>query len=563
MNRIWVILIMALILSGFINNEINAQRGEETANLLELEFQRLAVRRFIFSQNIKLSEFVPSEIVAFTSMHPAFAVSADNNPVSDTTFVPKLKNGQLVFDAASNAASTAGKGEVGKSSRADKQEACFYVGNVNPYATYDVDIESISDSSEVGIDLARYGLRDRVQVLACNGQKKGIWLRIWQNAQIIKEQQFAAALPECPFKLRVQLYGRTLGVFTEKNGVTTYHDHLDEMVKESFHFGNVLDFRDVEVNRHCSFNVVVNVNNKNAGQSVRISGARSYLSAGIGQADIRAVSYEDLTPYMENGRLWFTFSMRGIGLPHPSQGVLSLDPSVFDVRFEGMIAFDFGDGLLRNSVAIHLFYDRNVKEWRAYSCDFGGSKNHEGGSESHLFTAHSSKDPRRGFSIMKASLITNERLTGHHEDPCIFYDSEAGKWRLLTSSFITNQIEARVFESDTWDGVFKEITPAIGRNSTGTVIQKIGDKYYCLMGGANENLRIHSYPDLQFLGFLNLDLQPHWPKPAGRVWAQVVELPEGYPYRYVLLTMDRPNFPGITKQTWSYGAIYFYGANAK
>ncbi|MDR3267312.1 MAG: hypothetical protein LBT24_07065, partial [Tannerella sp.] len=81
------------------------------------------------------------------------------------------------------------------------------------------------------------------------------------------------------------------------------------------------------------------------------------------------------------------------------------------------------------------------------------------------------------------------------------------------------------------------------------------------MGGSNSNLRIHSYPNLDFLGELKLDLQPHWPKPAGRIWANVVPLPEGYPYRYVLLTMDRANFPDITKPTWSYGALYYYGAN--
>ena len=79
------------------------------------------------------------------------------------------------------------------------------------------------------------------------------------------------------------------------------------------------------------------------------------------------------------------------------------------------------------------------------------------------------------------------------------------------------------------------------------------------MGGQG-NLRVHSYPDLKLLGELNLDLQPHWPKPAGRVWASVVPLPEGYPYRYVLLTMDRPNFPGVQGANWSYGALYYYGA---
>ena len=62
-------------------------------------------------------------------------------------------------------------------------------------------------------------------------------------------------------------------------------------------------------------------------------------------------------------------------------------------------------------------------------------------------------------------------------------------------------------------------------------------------------------------GELDLDLQPHWPKAAGRVWASLVPLPEGYPYRYVLLTMDRPNFPGIIGANWSYGGLYFYGAD--
>jgi hypothetical protein len=541
-----IIITVCILLAPLMMQAQSAEPVQPDVNPADIEFQRLAVRRFIFSNNIRLSEFVPSEIISFASMHPALAVSGtdEDKPVCDTTFKPQLKAGKLTLDASSG-----------------KSGACFYVGSVNPYATYELDIESVqtdgSETAETGIDLARYGLRDRVQVLALSGKENGVLLRILKNGDIVKEQKFTDVLPQCPFKLRVQLYGRTLGVFTEQNGETVYHGHLDDHPhQEQYHFGDILDFRNVETNRRCSFNVVSNLR----GQTV-IGGARSCLSAGIGQADIRVVSYEDLTPYMEDdGRLWFTFSCRGIGLGQSSQGILSVDPSVFDVRFEGMIVFDFGDGLRRNAVATHLFYDRKAKEWRAYSCDFGGSKNREGRSESHLFIAYGKKDPRRGYSVMNAELITGDKLSGHHEDPCIFYDADAGKWRLLTSSFVNNQIEACLFETDTWNGKFTNVTPAIRRNATGTVIQKIGKQYYCLMGGVGENLRIHSYPDLKFLGFLNLDLQPHWPQPAARIWAQVVPLPEGYPYRYVLLTMDRPNFRGITRPTWSYGALYFYGA---
>ena len=161
---------------------------------------------------------------------------------------------------------------------------------------------------------------------------------------------------------------------------------------------------------------------------------------------------------------------------------------------------------------------------------------------------------------MKAALVDSSFIDGHNEDPCIFYDNEVKKWRLLTSAFIHGTITSRTFESDQWNGKFKVVAPPTKTNSTGTSIQRIGNKHYALMGGLG-NLRIHRYPDLEEIGELKLNLQPHWPKPAGRVWASVVPLPEGYPYRYVLLTMDRPNFPRITVANWSYGAIYFYGAN--
>jgi hypothetical protein len=530
-----------LLFSALLIQSVLAQQQPDV-NPLDLEFHRLAVRRFIFSNNLPLTEFKPSEIVAFSSMHPPFTVNTTATALSDSTFKPTLKGGKLILDVSTSAT----------------KEACFYIGAVNPYATYDLDIDELQSEAEAGIDLARLGLRERVQVTAATAN--GIQLKVWHEAQMIKNMTFAAKLPDCPFKLRVQLYGRTLGVFTEKDGVTTYHGHLDDnpysAKSDTFHFGNVLDFRNIKLNNQCTFNVVYNLK----GQAV-IGGARSYLSSGIGQADIRAVSCEDLTPYIsDDGRLWFTFTMRGIGIRQPSQGVLSLDPSLFDVRYEGMIAYDFGDGLLRNSVSIHLFYDRNAKEWRGIACDFGGSRNREEHAGSHLFTAHSKKDPRRGFSIMQAELIDSDKLIESHEDPCIFYDKVAGKWRLLTSGEASR---ANLFEADVWNGKYTRITyyTPKGSNSTGTVIQKIGSKYYGLMGGSSTELRVHSYPDMKFLGFLNLDLQPHWPQPAARVWAQVVPLPEGYPYRFVLLTMDRPNFPGIKRNTWSYGALFFYGAN--
>ena len=202
-----------LFLLVFVVVSVELPSAQETTiektHPLELSFRRLAVRRFIFSNNINLCEFVPSEIVSFPSMHPSFAVSNDNKPARDGSFTAVIKAGNLVLDASNG-----------------NTPASFYIGGVNPFATYEIDILSAVASGnavpEAGLELVRLGLRDRVQVVAVlSGANKGIYLRIYKDATLVREKKYSDAIPENAFKLRVQLYGHTLGIFTEEHGVTT------------------------------------------------------------------------------------------------------------------------------------------------------------------------------------------------------------------------------------------------------------------------------------------------------------------------------------------------------
>src|SRR3546814_11998719 len=84
----------------------------------------------------------------------------------------------------------------------------------------------------------------------------------------------------------------------------------------------------------------------------------------MGLADIRAMTYEDGSPLLDQGRLWYTMTIRGRALPHHVQGVFSMDPTVFDLRFEGIIVFDRADGILSNEVASHIFSDCHDQVWR-------------------------------------------------------------------------------------------------------------------------------------------------------------------------------------------------------
>jgi len=487
---------------------------------LTMEFRRVAARRFIFSNNIPLSALVPAEVIALDLMHPA--------------------------SGACRYAIAGGRLEVSNPSDAPAESAMF-VGGVNPYGTYEVDVHSAEGAGEVAIDFADVGFKRRAMLAVRHGAASdGIILRLLDDGRNVREHVlWTGEAPSCPYVLRAQLTGTGVSAFVTCNGQTEYRGHV---AKAQF-FHDVLDLRARRNHAVMKFNLATRLA---PGAKAVINGARSFLSAGIGQADIRLVTHKDGAPLIENNRLWFTFSARGLS---SSQGVMSLDPSVFDPHLEGVIVFDNGDGLLRNDIAAHLFYDDDDRVWRAFTCNF--SHVPDGGRPgTGLGTAWSKRDPRRGFSVMRGAPFT--AVDDSHEDPCVIFDSAARKWRLLTTRL--RGMRAELFEADRWDGPYRRIAGPVDHDSTGTVIQRIGSRRYVFAGSSERAIFVYSYPDLKLLGKLKMDMPPFNGQTNGRVWGNVFPLPAGYPARYAVLTMDRLNFPGVHGPNWTYGALYLYHA---
>ena len=292
--------------------------------------------------------------------------------------------------------------------------------------------------------------------------------------------------------------------------------------------------------------------------SDNVRNARASLSAGVGQADVRFVTRgRENALYLENGRVFFTFSARAYGA---YQAVASFDPSRFDVRFEGVVLFDYGDGLLRNDLASHLFYDEDAREWRGWASNFSTGTDALGKrARGGLNAVWSAKCPLHGLSIMHAKSLG---LDGLNEDPCGTWDAAAGKWRLLVSEFTPKGIRASMLESPNWDGPYVRLAGPVERDSTGTTVAWCDGVRYCFSGSADRACYVYSYPSLEMKGRLQFDLPPWNAKscPNGRVWPCFGQLPEGYPLRYLLLTMDRANFPNMPKPNWTYGALCLYGA---
>ena len=350
-----------------------------------------------------------------------------------------------------------------------------------------------------------------------------------------------ATVPEPPFRLSLTAAGNAFSVLVAKDGRTAYQAKGVKTVAHDWRakttFGAAKFFVDTSAGR--------------------VARASSALSAGFGQADVRFVTTgRDKRLYFEGGRVFFTFSSRG----PEALGVASFDPSRFDVRLEGTVLFDAGDGLLRGDAPADLFYDEEAREWRAWVCNFStaGTVNGVGGREKGgVNCAWSKLSPLHGLTVMRER---NMGLDGMNEDPTGFFDASVGKWRVFLSEFTPKGIRGSLWESDAWDGPFSRVTPPTEEDSTGQCLVELGGRRWAIAGSADQACHVYEYPSLKLHGDIRFD-QPPWDAecPNGRVWGTLAVLPDGYAYKYLFLTMDRANFPGIPTPNWTYGALYLYG----
>ncbi len=510
-------IIFALLTGFFFSAPAKGQPAPD-----EINFVRQGVRRFIFDEThaIPLAALKPAEIIGMPAMYPV-------TQSSETQARIEVSRNQLV---------------VGSDT---ETQTAIWFGGFNPFATYTLNLASCEGAGAFGFEFSDAAKTEKFRIAVSYAQEQitGVYQEVVKNGSVVSREPIAIQLT--PFikpygRIILQMLGSGLTLFVQQDG-------LPRPVAQS-DFAAKIDLRA----KHYLHSFQANLWVETLSGNVRINEATSALSSGMGLADIRAITYEDGSPMLDRGRLWYTMTIRGRALPHHVQGVFSMDPSVFDLRFEGIIVFDRQDGILRNEVASHIFYDRTEKVWRGITTGFSAYAHPQ--EQKQLLAVESIKDPRFGFSVMSASPFG---IVGDIEDPHILYDAEAGKWRILTCENI-NGYKAVMLESASWNKDYRRIAGPVPYNSTGTSIQRIGGKPYCFSGSQERKIFIYSYPDLRDAGTLKMDLPP-WDDNSGtRVWPNVVELPDGYPFRYVALMMDRLNYPGLQGPNWTYGALYLY-----
>ena len=511
------ILLFFLIVSSTL-------QAQKKADLSDIKFTRQAVQRFIFdeSQAIQLASLKPQNVIGMSVMHPVEYLSGANANI-------EIDKDALIIE--SEKASQVG----------------IWFGGFNPFASYVIDIGSCAGKGAIGFEFsdADHFQQMFVSVNFENEQIVDARLVIKSQTDTINQRAITVN-PDNNFNLKGKLILQMLG-----SGFVLYHatEGLPQVIGQA-DFNKFLDLRKIEHINSFQSKLYVEILD---GQ-VKVNKVAMELSTGMGTADIRAMTYENGDPIIENGRLWYTMSIRGRALPHHIQGVFSLDPTVFDLKLEGVIVFDRNDGLLRNEIASHIYYDRKENLWRGITTGFSAYANPEK-EKKQLLAIESTKDPRFGFSVMKAEPFG---MVGDIEDPHVVYDSEASKWRIFTCENTGDGYKAILLESDFWNKDYKKIAGPVIHNSTGTSIQKINGQRYCFSGSSEREIFVYNYPDLSEAGTIKMDLPP-WDNTSNtRIWPNIIQMPEGYPFKYVALMMDRFNYPGIQGPNWTYGALYLY-----
>lgn len=514
-------------------------------------FQLLASRRFMLDNEIVLSEFVPGAVAC---------PSLQNGPMPYCTTPPRATfgGGAMTLSAPPDAAA----------------EGVFFVGGFFPGVHVSADIRSLSLGAAALLDIAPldgsilFRVRaepgkpvefSEIRAKSPSNSNPGPQTSDLRRGTSDSDLPFALAnaqiVPPPPFRLSAVVAGPTILLAVRKDGDVRFLGSatLDETP------ANDIRRHDFAGWLKCAAGAALP-----PGGSAAIEHAAVSLTAGVGQADFCIVTDgAGCQPYMENGRMFCTFSARA-GMKY-TKSVASFDPTTFDFRMEGILLTRYGadDPLLRNDALDHIFRDADGS-WKAVAIGWSTTAHDLDPATrkgSGLVVCETPECPLHGIHVLDARpLVVGDDVKS--EDPHFHYDPEVGKWRLSTSSFTPQGLRAHLWESDRWDGPYTLLAGPGRFDSTGCQIMDFGGRKFVMTANMERMRPVYDYPSLAYLGEWECDVEPYNEDCSnGRVFTAWAETPTGCPWRYVMITMDRQNFPGMPIPNWTYGGIRFYGAN--
>ncbi|MBQ8409449.1 MAG: hypothetical protein IJY39_11375 [Clostridia bacterium] len=420
-----------------------------------------------------------------------------------------------------------------------KQRAKRLMGGFFPWYTYELDFSSLFLGS---LGIAVDSCEGSIEILLSS---KG-FLEI--NAEG-NHYEFEASIPPKAANMR------TLTVAFRSGGVTVYNgkggDGLCKICDLTLPTLERLRLEKSLATAHAYLLTEIE-----CGGEIVLNRAEWFLSAGLSQADLRPVKYENGEIYLHDGRVYLTASARQeVG---GYQVVLSFNPSTCDFRYEGAMLFDCGDGFLCGDVASSVVYNRESGTWLIWMCMF---------SHGHfLGRAETSNCPLYGINYIDVTPMKKaqdgDSLTAFKgfrgdEDPDLIRIGD--KWHLAVCRIDGGKYKYYHFISDSPLDGFEYVDHTPGGEKTGGSFVRCHDGKVRFTCGSDFSKRavydVYPVEDFTVCEHLKCDFDDG----GFRGWGSVMLLPIGTRQRYTWITFDRHN---ATAYNWSYGNIYVFDSES-
>lgn len=283
----------------------------------------------------------------------------------------------------------------------------------------------------------------------------------------------------------------------------------------------------------------------------------SYMDCGLSQADLRPIRYENGEVMVENGKVFFSMSVRMEAGGY--QGIFSHVPGTADFELCGALFYDAGDGVWANDVALSMLYHRTEHKWMYWVCSF---------SHGHIL-AHGTCDGeiRYGVNVLDVTLLP--RMTANDpdtaflgkegdEDPDFVYEEQTNTWFLSVCRLVEDASGRNyryfLFRSDKPFEGYTHVSHATSGAETGGsfVRDEKGLAFVCGSGFDRvAEYRIHRVPDFEAYSLLKHDHNDG----GFRGWGTVFPIRCGSRTRWYHFTFDRHN---ASAYNWSYGNLYCF-----
>lgn len=306
-------------------------------------------------------------------------------------------------------------------------------------------------------------------------------------------------------------------------------------------------------------------------EEVILSNIEQYIDIGIGQADIRPIKYEDGKPIRDNGRLYFTVTIRQQIISYV--GVVSLLPTTSDIKLEGILTFSYDDYKYSyNDLTPTIIFDRTSNKWIVWNTS---------GNNFHILArTYVDDDVRFGINKINSKLMNVQSVSENNaildndnlflgktgdEDPDLIYDKKSNKWYLVICRLVYSAQDSRnlyryfLFESNNPIDNFTYVSNCQNGHNTGGTLLKIKDEVYLIHGSNEQVVSQYDVRQLPNISSTLYGLNIKNNDGGYRGWGTIVPISCGNKTDYYFYTFDRAKIG--SKSNYTYGNLYCYKSN--